>query len=286
MAAVISEHDKNEALRLARSISDYDRKDSATRQTGDNTRRLNRLTLGEFIVNHADDAMVLLTYLAENTSFTMSELQDYYMVAKWNAESGWDRWLRDEASMSFTINRTLAGRRVKVARGAGLRSVQDRIDALQDSIQRNDGVAKDDKEFRRALGILPPPNSLENILERAAGDPTFRQSLRDRGVVVLSAEADMTDDEYNRSRQRRALRDREQYLSELHSAKVWIERFANLVEDAQELESMVDDVGEIEPGLRQIILDGIQRITSILVPMQARVDGSLDAALRSMQAEA
>lgn len=283
MDAVISEQDKNEALRLARSISDYDRADSATRAAGDNTRRLNRLTLGEFIVNHDDDVDALLAYLVDNTSFTTSELQDYYMVARWNAESGWNSWLRDEASMSFTINRTLAGRRVKLAHGAPARDVQQRIEALHASIERNGGTAKDDQEFRRDLGILPPPNSLANIVERASMDPAFRQTLRERGVFVASAEAGMTEDEMDDARKGRALYDREQYLRDLHNAKLWVTKITRLTDAAQELEDMMDDVGEIEPGLRQILLDGTQRLLSIVTPLQARVDGSLDEAIHSLQ---
>ena len=172
-----------EALRLARSIVDYDRKVDETRRAGDNMRRLIRLDLGAVICS-APDPEHVKQVIIDQTPLSKAEVQDIQGVAAFNLESGYNGYLRDDVQMSFTQNRNLALIRVASVSGS-VPTVQERMDALHHCLVRNNGVLKEDKEYRQELRILPPPNSADNIKERAHEDPEFRKEMADKGIVFV-----------------------------------------------------------------------------------------------------
>ena len=87
--------------------------------------------------------------------------------------------------MSFTVNRTLAGVRTKRRKGFTAPSYEQTMTAVYESAARNGGFVVEDEYLRVALAVLPAPNSLEHIIERANDDPEYKQELRDKGVYVL-----------------------------------------------------------------------------------------------------
>lgn len=183
VTVITTEGVEAEALRLAQGIVDYDRKDDETRRAGDNKRRLIRLDLGALICS-APDPEHLKQVIIANTQLGKGEVQDIHDVAAFNKESGYQQWLYDDVMLSFTQNRNLA--LIKVASKTGaMPTVQQRMDALHDNIVRNGGVVKEDKVYREALNILPPPNSADNIIERMRVDPEFRKEMDAKGLVVI-----------------------------------------------------------------------------------------------------
>ena len=172
---------RDKAIQLARKIGAADAAGEASRRAHDNQSRRCRLDLGIFLLGEEDRETLGEAILAQGL-LTASELSDINKVTAFNSSTGqWDYLYG--LSMSFTVNRTLAGVRVKRRSGTQPATTEQRMAALADTIQRN-GEAIEDKTFRDLLHILPPPNSLANIKELSE-DPEYNQYLREQGVYIF-----------------------------------------------------------------------------------------------------
>ena len=240
-----------EALRLAQSVVDYDRADEERRIVGHNRRRINRLDLGEVILDAPDpDACARL--LIKQTSLTKAEVEDIVEVTNFNLQSGASGWLRSLA-LSFTQNRMLTGRKVKIKEGHEMPPVSERLDALQRCLERNEGRFKEDAEFRNDLSVLVAPNSVENIIERAEQDPEFRQELEAKGVFVTTqAVVDAVEAEAEEPKLR---------------IDPWVKRMNDLRSDTTRLRDQVFDDPDAPAGLYDYAgasIEDLQAIRSII----------------------
>ena len=130
-----------------------------------------------------DEANEAIKTITISGTLTSAEISDILAVATWN-QANWD-YFYTEMAMSFTVNRTLAGVRTKRRKGFTAPSYEQTMTAVYESAARNGGFVVEDEYLRVALAVLPAPNSLEHIIERANDDPEYKQEIRSKGVYVL-----------------------------------------------------------------------------------------------------
>ena len=170
------------AILLAQEIGAADSSGETSRRTHDNISRCRRLDLGIFLLVDNDRETLGDAILAQGL-LTAAELSDILKVTEFNVST--DQWdYLYGLSMSFTVNRTLAGVRVRRRKNTDPATTEQRLAALTDTIARN-GQVVEDKKFRDALFILPPPNSVANIIELARGNEEYAAELRQQGVYVF-----------------------------------------------------------------------------------------------------
>lgn len=199
-----------EALRLAQDIVSYDRQVDGSRRSSNNVKRLKRLQLGDLICESPNPEQ-LKQVIVENSALSFAEVEDIHGVTSFNRNSGRDKDLR-QLELSFTQNRNLALIRVAVRDGETPPSAEERIDAVIACIERHDGVFKEDAQYRQAIGILPPPNSMANIKERAKHDPEYREELEAQGIYIIEEDDDDEDEDDDDEEQGRG-RSRNQRLN-------------------------------------------------------------------------
>jgi hypothetical protein len=171
------------AILLATEISAADGEAESSRRHHDNLSRQRRLDLGQYLIEMGDEADEAIKAITLNGLLTSTEISDIMAVATWN-QADWHYFYND-VKMSFTVNRTLAGVRVKRRKGFVAPSYEQTLTAVYEAAARNGGFVVEDEYLRVALAVLPAPNSLEHIIERANEDPEYKQELRDKGVYVL-----------------------------------------------------------------------------------------------------
>ena len=154
-----------------------------SRRLHDNLSRQRRLDLGKYLIGLGSDVDEATGAIIKSGTLTAAEVSDIMAVATWN-QPDWD-YLYNDVGMSFTVNRTLAGVRVKRRKGMGTPSYSQAMAALYQSAARNGGHVVEDGGTRAALAVLPAPNSLEHIIERANDDDEYKLEIRAKGVYVL-----------------------------------------------------------------------------------------------------
>ena len=160
-----------EAIREVRATSDLTQRNASTRRAGDDQVRRAELSLGE-ILFHFPAAILEVATATNLTTGALRERRDVYAAS---VEAG----AMDELlamTLSYTNHRGLVGIRVKSVSPS---TIEQRIAAAHESIERNGGTFKEDDEFFDAIGALPPPNNFNRIVTNLERDPEYADEKLD-----------------------------------------------------------------------------------------------------------
>ena len=146
------------AISEVRATSDLTKRNDSVRRTNADQERRSELSIGEILFHFPGSILEV----AKGTLMTTGALHERRDVYAATIEAG----AMDELlamTLSYTNHRGIVGIRVK-SDGTGDVSIDARLAAAQDSIERNGGLFKEDDAFFKAIGALPPPNNFERIL--------------------------------------------------------------------------------------------------------------------------
>jgi hypothetical protein len=149
-----------EAISEVRASSDLTNRNASLRRANDDQERRAHLSWAE-ILFHFPDAIMEVAAATQMTTGALRERRDVYAAT---VQAGAMEELL-AMTLSYTNHRGLVGIRIKEDGSAKGVTIEDRIAAAWQSVERNHGTFKEDDEFFRDIGVLPPANNFNRVIQ-------------------------------------------------------------------------------------------------------------------------